>query len=143
MDIFFQDPSEIPLPPDEVRIRKLSASPWPDGRRVKVVLEVDPFQKRPNADVFIRNALGDQVAEVSLIEPMTRKLEFTMHLRRAQPGRRIYDRGGSRITPTLSLSPRTLKASQEELKLPELTLVDRASASFTVVPGGDEADAPA
>ena len=58
MDIFFRDPSEIPLPPDEVRIRVLHADPYPDGQRVRIHLEVDPFQRRPNADVRITNAPG-------------------------------------------------------------------------------------
>jgi hypothetical protein len=51
MDIFFADPSEVPLPPNEVRIRELNVEPWPDGNRLRVYLEVDPFQKRPNADL--------------------------------------------------------------------------------------------
>ena len=39
MDIFFQDPGAIPLPPDDVKIVELRAEPWPDNRRVKVYLE--------------------------------------------------------------------------------------------------------
>ena len=42
MDIFFQDPTDIPLPPEEVRIRELTAEPWPDGRRVRVYVELTP-----------------------------------------------------------------------------------------------------
>lgn len=83
MDIFFQDPSEVPLPPEEVRIRALHATPWQDGRRVKIYLEIDPFQKRPNAQVQILDSSGNVVAEVSLIETITRKMEFNMHLRPA------------------------------------------------------------
>jgi hypothetical protein len=81
MDIFFQDPSETPLPPEEVRIRELRADVWPDGQRVRIYLEVDPFQKRPNADVYIFDSEGREVAQTSVIQAMNRKMEFTMHLR--------------------------------------------------------------
>ena len=81
MDIFFQDPNEIPLPPDEVRIRELQASAFPDGQRVRVILEVDPFQKRPSAELTIRDAGSNLLAAASVIESMTRKIELTLHLR--------------------------------------------------------------
>jgi hypothetical protein len=84
MDIFFQDPTEIPLPPMEVRILDLRAELWEDGRRVQVYLEITPFQKRPHGEVSITNALGDELAFISIVEALTRKLEFTMHLRGAQ-----------------------------------------------------------
>lgn len=83
MDIFFQDPNEVPLPPADVRIREFTATPWGDNRRVRIYLEVDPFQKRPNAEVKILNEQGDIVAEISIIETMVRKMEFNMHLRHA------------------------------------------------------------
>jgi hypothetical protein len=81
MDIFFQDPNEIPLPPQEVHIRDLQASAFPDGQRVRVTLEVDPFQKRPSAELVIHGAGGDLLAAASVIESMTRKIELTLHLR--------------------------------------------------------------
>lgn len=86
MDIFFTDPTEAPLPPEEVRIRKLQADPWPDGRRVKVYLEVDPFQRRPSADLTITDRDGREVAGASVIESMNRKMEMNLHLRGAGPG---------------------------------------------------------
>ncbi len=87
MDIFFQDPNAIPLPPDEVRIRELRAEIWPDNRRVRIFLEVTPFQKRPSGEVTITNPLGDEVASVSIIESIVPRMEFNMHLRgEAIPG---------------------------------------------------------
>ena len=86
MDIFFTDPSEIPLPPEQVRIRELRAESSPDGKRVRVYLEVDPFQKRPSVDLAILDQEGEEVATASIIESMTRKMELTMHLRRGEPG---------------------------------------------------------
>ncbi|OGO34433.1 MAG: hypothetical protein A2W35_03410 [Chloroflexi bacterium RBG_16_57_11] len=86
MDIFFADPSEVPLPPSEVRIRELNVDPWPDGRRLRVYLEVDPFQKRPNVDLTLVDQDGRELSGVSIIESMTRKMELVMHLRGAIPG---------------------------------------------------------
>jgi len=86
VDIFFQDPSEVPLPPEEMRIRELRAQVWPDGTRVRVYLEVDPFQRHPSADLVISDPAGLEVTDASIVESMTRKMEITMHLRHAQPG---------------------------------------------------------
>lgn len=80
MDIFFKDPGEIPLPPDEVRIRELKAEPWSGGKLIHVNLEVDPSQKAPNADLFITNVKGEILASASIIESVSRKMELTLHL---------------------------------------------------------------
>jgi hypothetical protein len=81
MDIFFQDPTAIPLPPDEVRIKELRAAPWQDNRRVGVYLEVTPFQKKPNAEVTITSPSGEVAAQASIIETMIPRMEMTLHLR--------------------------------------------------------------
>jgi hypothetical protein len=81
MDIFFRDPNEIPLAPKEVRIRALTVSPYEDGRRVRVYLELDSFQKRPCLDLTVHDQGGAQAAQTSIIETMMRKIELTMHLR--------------------------------------------------------------
>ncbi len=86
MDIFFQDPTEVKLPPQEVRLKGLRIEPWADGRRVRVLVEITPFQKRPNLEVVIRSASEEQVAQVSVIEIFSRKLEFNMHLQQDKPG---------------------------------------------------------
>lgn len=84
MEIFFADPSEKPLPPEEVRIREIQARPWEDGRRVKVNLEVTPFLKRPSGQVEIRDAAGALVASASIVEAMTPHIEINLHLRAAE-----------------------------------------------------------
>jgi hypothetical protein len=81
MDFFYNDPNETRLPPDEVRIRDLQVQVLDEGRKVRVSLEVDPFQKRPSADLTITDPQGRPVSNVSIIESMLRKMELTMHLR--------------------------------------------------------------
>ena len=130
MDIFFQDPDEIPLPPAEVRIETLTAEPYPDGRRVRVSLSVTPFQQRPNLDVTVTNSGGDQVAQASIIESITRKMELTLHLRGPQP------LGAHHLDATLFYEKR-LPASEDEsepLPPPEIQLVDRRQLAFDIQP---------
>ena len=84
MEIFFQDPSDIPLPPDEVRIREFNAQPWPDGRRVRVTLRITPFQKKPNGEIRINHESGEEVANISIIETIDPNMELTLHLRQPE-----------------------------------------------------------
>jgi hypothetical protein len=86
MDLFFADPSEVPLPPAEVRIRSLSVDPYPDGRRLRVKLELDPFQKRPNLDLTLTDSQGNELSSAFIIQSMTRQMELVMHLRRPASG---------------------------------------------------------
>jgi len=129
MDIFFQDPTEVPLPPDEVRIRILRAEPWPDGVRVRVYLETDPFQKRPNANLIIAAPDGEDVAHVSVIETMTRKMEMTMHLRHpaGQPPAGEY-----RIAATLFYAEHQEGEEGAEPPEPVVTVVDEAETQFSI-----------
>jgi hypothetical protein len=64
-----------------VRIRRFRAEPWPDNRRVRVYLEITPFQKRPNGEIQITDAPGNEVAHLSIIETIDPKMDFTVHLR--------------------------------------------------------------
>ena len=85
MEFFPNDPKQVRLPPDEVRIRDLQAHLLEDGRKVKVYLEVDPFQKRPNFELTVTGPQGIRVADVSIIETIQHKMELTLHLRGELP----------------------------------------------------------
>jgi hypothetical protein len=133
MDIFFQDPTDIPLPPEEVRIRELTAEPWPDRRKVRVKLELTPFQKRPNGEINILNDKGEEVISVSFIETIDPKMQFTMHLRT------LETEGEFTVTatvfyPILENTEETEENSiQESLLLPnEIMVVDQSSHKFSI-----------
>jgi hypothetical protein len=81
MDLVFHDPSDIPLPPHEVRIRDLRAEPHPDGRRVRVFLELTPFTQRPSGELVLQDFSGNELANVSIVEAFIPKMELTMHMR--------------------------------------------------------------
>jgi hypothetical protein len=74
------DSSEEPLLPEDVRIRSLSTSMYGDGRRVKISLELTPFQTPPNIMVLIRDQDGEELASTNIIGSMRSQMEFTMHL---------------------------------------------------------------
>ena len=82
-DIFFTNKDEVPVPPDEVRIRSLEAQPRPDGARIVVKFAVTPFVHRPNIELSIVNAQGDEVSTLSVVEAIDAEMDFTMHLRQA------------------------------------------------------------
>jgi len=81
MDFFFPEDNLQRMVPEETSITALSAEPYPDGRRLHVNIAVTPFQKRPYIEVILNNGDGDEIASASIVEPLTWKLEFTMHLR--------------------------------------------------------------
>ena len=81
MDFFFPDDNLQRMTPEETRITSLSAEPYPDGYRLRVNIEITPFQKRPYIEVTLNDADGEEVASSSIVEPLSWKLEFTMHIR--------------------------------------------------------------
>jgi len=81
MDMFFPEDHLNRMTPEETHIANLTAVPYPDGYRLRVNIEVTPFQKRPHIEVVLKDADQNEIASTSIIEPMTWKMEFTMHIR--------------------------------------------------------------
>jgi hypothetical protein len=84
MTFFFPEDNLQRMTPEETHITSLTAEPYPDGERVRVDIEITPFQTRPYIEVLLSDAEGNEVATASIVEPMGWKLEFTMHLRGAK-----------------------------------------------------------
>jgi hypothetical protein len=80
IDLFLQN-DESRAPRDQVRIERLAATPYPDGRRIKVEIDVTPFRERPNLEIAIRDQNGKMVSGSSVIATMIFKMEFVLHLR--------------------------------------------------------------
>ena len=81
MDFFFPEDNLTRAVPEETHITSLRAEPYEDRGRVRVNLEVTPFQKRPHIDVTLFDSDGEEVTTTSLVEPLSWKLEFTLHVR--------------------------------------------------------------
>jgi hypothetical protein len=110
----FEDPETQRMPPSQVRILDLHAEPWPDGRRVRVHLELTPFEQKPNIDLQILTVDGQTAASAAIVECMTFKLVITMHLR--------------------SVDPAGNYSLQAIVSYPDTDPVDSASAAFTILP---------
>jgi hypothetical protein len=82
MTIDFFQSSDVPQPKEKIKIERLESQPYPDGWRVKITVEVTPFQERPNLEIRVLPS-GDErpVATLSVIETMHRHMEFTVHIR--------------------------------------------------------------
>ncbi|MDH5508120.1 MAG: hypothetical protein OEZ02_12935 [Anaerolineae bacterium] len=135
MDIFFTDPNDIPLPPEEIRVRSLEARPWPDGRRVEVRMAITPFKERPNLEVQIVNQTGDDVATLSVVETVEAQMDFTMHIREPNPGGSYQVKMQVFYSDLDSLDPETTdKTSAAQILADSKRVVDSAETSFEIRP---------
>jgi hypothetical protein len=96
IDFFFPelsaDGQDLPVPPDEMRFLELRAEPVLDDGplRARIYVEVTPFQQRPYIEVNLNGADGNEIASASVIEPMSRKNVFTLHIRGTQQSGKFH-----------------------------------------------------
>jgi hypothetical protein len=116
MEFFFPElnPAEegvIPLPPEEMRILELRAEPVQDNgpTRLRVYMDVTAFQQRPYLEVVLGDAEGNEITSANIIEPMSRKNVFTMHVR------------GPQQTGTFTLSARLYYPEQPDSDTRQIT----------------------
>src|SRR5574342_490440 len=81
MEFFFPEEDLHRTAPEETKILFLAAKPYEDGRRVRVNIEMSPFEKRPHLEFVLTDAENKEISSASFVEPMAWKLEFTLHLR--------------------------------------------------------------
>jgi hypothetical protein len=86
MFIQIDDPSEVPVPPEEVRFRDLEVEPYPDGGRVRLTFDITPFQSGPDLEVEVLDQAAREVAALMVVSAHTNKLSLTAHLRPRDPG---------------------------------------------------------
>ncbi|HSB67153.1 MAG TPA: hypothetical protein VLD65_11270 [Anaerolineales bacterium] len=130
-DFFLYDPNEIRLPPEDVRLTQVEVKPLPNGRQVKIHLELTPFMKRPNLEVSITSQAGNEVGHTSILETMHHQLEFTMHLRQVEPG----DELSMETTIYYQKLPEPSETPMD-MALPDPMVVDRNRTIFKLTPAG-------
>lgn len=83
---FFADPGLVPKPRGEIRIEAMHVTPYGDGRRVRVEIELTPFapSDRPSIELVARAGSGVEVASLSIVEAVHRQFGVTMHLQEAE-----------------------------------------------------------
>ena len=82
MEFFTNDPNILRYPPAETRFLDLRAQLDSDGKRLRVKLELLPFQQRPNIELDLIDSAGIKIASTSIIEPISWKLELTLLIRK-------------------------------------------------------------
>ena len=109
MEFFINDPNINRYSPAETHLLDLRANPDLDGKRLRVALDLTPFQQRPIIELDLTDSTGNEVASASIIEPVGWKLELTLHIRKAGPTNGIYELAASLSYPELGeIDRRTL-----------------------------------
>ncbi len=125
MDIFFNDPNVVRLPPEEVRLREVQITAQPERGRVKIHLELTPFLKRPDISLTITDSKGKEAARATILETMLAKLELTIHLRDPV-------HGSEYTMETVVYYQKLPQPSDEqvEIQLPDPLVVDQRKTIF-------------
>ena len=82
MEFFINDPNIVRYPPAEIHLLDLRTNSDPDGKRLRVALDLTPFQQRLNLELDLKDSAGNEVASASIIEPVGWKLDLTLHIRK-------------------------------------------------------------
>ena len=130
MDIFFDNPNDLPVAPEDVRIRKLNASPYEDGRRVTVDFEITPFKVKPNMEMAVFNQAEQFVATFSVLEAIENKMSFTLHLREKSPGGKYTLKMIVFYTDLSALEDQ--ETPIKDIILKNKQIMDRSQTEFTI-----------
>ncbi len=88
IDLILNNPNLLPR--EDVRIVSVTATPYPDRRRIKVEVEITPFRERPNLEISLHDAQGRIAASSSVIALMQFKTAFNLHLRSPEDPAGLY-----------------------------------------------------
>lgn len=80
---FITDPEMVPRPCHEIVIERFDVTPYPDGRRFRLDVEMTPFgpADRPSLEIIAIHDVEGQIGSVSVIDSMHRGLRLTMHIK--------------------------------------------------------------
>ena len=84
MNFFNIDPDLKKFPPEETHIITLDAKPYEDGRRIRILIEITPFEIPPIIEFNLVDAAGNDAGSSSIIEPPRWKHELTMHIKNSK-----------------------------------------------------------
>jgi hypothetical protein len=80
MTVEFVEPEELPVPPEQVRIRDMAIKVYPDGRRLRVEFGLTPFRDHPRIELVVTDSEGDEIVEVSIVEATDPVMSLTLHM---------------------------------------------------------------
>ena len=109
MEFFISDPNIVRYPPAETHLLDLRTNSDPDVKRLRVALDLTPFQQSPVIELALTDSTGNEVASASIIEPVSWKLELTLHIRKTDSTNGKYTLSASLSYPDLGeIDRRTL-----------------------------------
>jgi hypothetical protein len=82
MEFFFTQPDVERLTPTNTRLLDLHAEAYPDGKRLRISMDLTPFQQNPYLELTLFDLAGEAVATTSIIEPVACRIEITLHIRK-------------------------------------------------------------
>lgn len=96
---FFQiDPNVERMLPADTRLLNVRAELYSDGKRLKVGLDLTPFQQKPYLDLVLTDSSGEIITTTSIIEPVNWNLELNLHIRKSSTS----DNGVYKLTVVIS-----------------------------------------
>lgn len=104
MEYFNINPDLKRFPPEEVRITSLRVIPESDNLRIRVFLELTPFEEKPVIEMVLSDEQGREITSTSIIEPISWKQELVMHLKKPVGGMTGLHLTASLVYPEKSIS---------------------------------------
>jgi hypothetical protein len=96
---FFQiDPNVERMLPADTRLLNVRAELYSNGKRLKVGLDLTPFQQKPYLDLVLTDSSGEIITTTSIIEPVNWNLELNLHIRKSSTS----DNGVYKLTVVIS-----------------------------------------
>jgi len=82
-------PDQILPESQETDILELTAEPYPDKRRIKILFRLSSFSSSPNAEISLVNTENEPLVSANLVTLFNTENEITLHLpaNRNQPGK--------------------------------------------------------
>jgi hypothetical protein len=59
----------------------VDAEPFLDNRRVRLTINIEPFQQPPDIEIVVSNPAGQRVTEATIIGAPNKRITLTVHLR--------------------------------------------------------------
>jgi hypothetical protein len=75
------EPRKRVMPEHPANISKLQGELSPDKKRIRVTIELDREDTRPDLDLFLQDAKGIELCHSTIIENFGPRMNFTLHIR--------------------------------------------------------------
>jgi hypothetical protein len=76
-------PDEDAALPADVRVLSLKAVPLSEPQKIRVTIQLTPFQQPPDLAFLIMDQNKVEVSTVSMIETVLEEINFVMHIRKS------------------------------------------------------------